>query len=287
METALTATTGRITGSRSSGRLRETGMVPGVVYGLGRDAVSVSVEWTELRRVLSTEAGLNALIDLHVDGETELTLVKDMQRHPVKRNVVHVDFLRLDRNAPVSVDVPVIVFGFAKDIEDRRGICLSGHTDVVPVDGQEWDSDPFQALVRDEKIFGRGTADMKSFIAIALAFVPQFLERRLRTPVHFAFSYDEEVGHLGARRNSVHSTETDTASTVRTRRRAPMPVYYATDRRMGAGDATGGGGGAKISMREASSRTRGAGRGVAAEADVKTFPAVRRLGVHLPGLPPR
>jgi len=83
---------------------------------------------------------------------------------------------------------------------DRRGICLSGHTDVVPVDGQEWDSDPFQALVRDEKIFGRGTADMKSFIAIALAFVPQFLERRLRTPVHFAFSYDEEVGHLGAKR---------------------------------------------------------------------------------------
>ena len=122
METALTATTGRITGSRSSGRLRETGMVPGVVYGLGRDPVSVSVEWSELRRVLSTEAGLNALIDLHVDGETELTLVKDMQRHPVRRNVIHVDFLRLDRDAPVSVDVPVIVHGFAKDIEDRRGI---------------------------------------------------------------------------------------------------------------------------------------------------------------------
>ncbi|MCU0311320.1 MAG: 50S ribosomal protein L25 [Acidimicrobiales bacterium] len=122
METALTATTGRITGSRSSGRLRETGMVPGVVYGLGRDAVPVAVEWSDLRRVLSTEAGLNALIDLEVDGETELTLVKDMQRHPVRRNVIHVDFLRLDRNSPVSVDVPVVVNGFAKDVEDRRGI---------------------------------------------------------------------------------------------------------------------------------------------------------------------
>lgn len=83
---------------------------------------------------------------------------------------------------------------------DRRGICLSGHTDVVPVDGQAWDSEPFEALVKDGKVFGRGTADMKSFIAIALAFVPKFLERGLVTPVHLAFSYDEEVGHLGAKR---------------------------------------------------------------------------------------
>ncbi len=83
---------------------------------------------------------------------------------------------------------------------DKRGICLSGHTDVVPVDGQAWDSDPFTARVADGKIFGRGTADMKSFIAIALAFVPQFLQRGLVTPVHLAFSYDEEVGHLGAKR---------------------------------------------------------------------------------------
>ncbi len=83
---------------------------------------------------------------------------------------------------------------------DKRGICLSGHTDVVPVDGQAWDSDPFTARVADGKVFGRGTADMKSFIAIALAFVPQFLQRGLVTPVHLAFSYDEEVGHLGAKR---------------------------------------------------------------------------------------
>jgi large subunit ribosomal protein L25 len=122
MELTLTATTGRELGSRTSSRLRNEGKVPGVVYGLGRDAVAVAVEWTELRRVLTTEAGLNALIDLKVDGETELTLVKDMQRDPVRRNVLHVDFLRLDRNAPVAVDVPVVVHGFAKDVEDRRGI---------------------------------------------------------------------------------------------------------------------------------------------------------------------
>jgi large subunit ribosomal protein L25 len=122
MELTLTATPGRSTGSRPSGRLREEGKVPAVVYGLGKDPISVEVEWTELRRVLNTEAGLNALIDLEVEGETELTLVKELQRHPVRRNVLHVDFLRLDRNAPVAVDVPIVVTGFAKDVEDRRGI---------------------------------------------------------------------------------------------------------------------------------------------------------------------
>ena len=84
--------------------------------------------------------------------------------------------------------------------KDRPGICLSGHTDVVPVAGQNWDSDPFKLHRADGKLFGRGTADMKSFIAIALAFVPRWVEHGLRTPVHLAFSYDEEVGHLGAKR---------------------------------------------------------------------------------------
>lgn len=83
---------------------------------------------------------------------------------------------------------------------DRPGICLSGHTDVVPVDGQEWDSDPFKLRVEGGKAYGRGTSDMKSFIAIALAYVPQLLERGLKTPIHLALSYDEEVGHLGAKR---------------------------------------------------------------------------------------
>lgn len=122
MELTLTATSGRPTGSRSSGRLRDEGHVPGVVYGLGRESVAVTVEWTELRRVLSTDAGMNALIDLEVDGERELALVKEMQRHPVRRSVLHVDFLRLDRDAPVAVDVPVVLTGEATDIENRRGI---------------------------------------------------------------------------------------------------------------------------------------------------------------------
>jgi len=80
------------------------------------------------------------------------------------------------------------------------GIALSGHTDVVPVDGQPWTSDPFAVVERDGRLHGRGTADMKSFIAVALALVPDFLAAPLAVPVHLALSYDEEVGCLGVDR---------------------------------------------------------------------------------------
>ncbi|MEP1029225.1 MAG: M20/M25/M40 family metallo-hydrolase, partial [Alphaproteobacteria bacterium] len=82
---------------------------------------------------------------------------------------------------------------------DRGGIMLSGHTDVVPVDGQDWATDPFKVTEKDGKLYGRGTSDMKSFIAIALAYVPEFLKRGLATPIHLAFSHDEEVGCIGVR----------------------------------------------------------------------------------------
>jgi acetylornithine deacetylase len=80
------------------------------------------------------------------------------------------------------------------------GIMLSGHTDVVPVDGQDWHSDPFTVLARDDRLFGRGTADMKGFVAIVLALLPQLVGRKLRLPIHLALSYDEEVGCRGVRR---------------------------------------------------------------------------------------
>jgi acetylornithine deacetylase len=83
---------------------------------------------------------------------------------------------------------------------DAPGIVLSGHTDVVPVEGQAWESDPFKLIENDGKLYGRGTADMKSFIACALALAPEFVQRGLETPLHLAFSYDEEVGCLGVRR---------------------------------------------------------------------------------------
>lgn len=82
---------------------------------------------------------------------------------------------------------------------DKPGVMLSGHTDVVPVDGQNWDSDPFTVIEKDGKLFGRGTSDMKSFIALVLVSLPKFIERGLDTPLHLAFSYDEEVGCVGVR----------------------------------------------------------------------------------------
>ena len=83
---------------------------------------------------------------------------------------------------------------------DRPGVMLSGHTDVVPVDGQEWTYPPFALTRRDGRLYGRGAADMKGFVACALAAALRAARRQLRAPLHLAFSYDEEVGCIGVRR---------------------------------------------------------------------------------------
>ena len=80
--------------------------------------------------------------------------------------------------------------------EEEGGVVLSGHTDVVPVDGQDWATDPFALTQQGGRLHGRGTCDMKGFIGIALALVPEM--KMLRRPVHFALSYDEEIGCRGA-----------------------------------------------------------------------------------------
>lgn len=81
----------------------------------------------------------------------------------------------------------------------RPGLVLSGHTDVVPVDGQDWATDPFKATIADGKLYGRGSADMKSYIAAALVNAPKFLALNADAPLHLALSYDEEVGCIGVR----------------------------------------------------------------------------------------
>ncbi len=79
------------------------------------------------------------------------------------------------------------------------GVALSGHTDVVPALAKDWDTDPFQLVERDGRFYGRGTADMKGFVACVLVLVPDLIKRRLKTPIHIALSYDEEVGCTGVR----------------------------------------------------------------------------------------
>ncbi len=123
-EITLTATTGRTTGTRSSRRLRAEGQVPAVVYGLGREPVAVSVVWRELRAALITDAGVNALIDLSIEGEGEsqLAIVKDMQRHPIRQTVDHVDFLLIRRDQEITVDVPLVGEGEPAGLEAEGGM---------------------------------------------------------------------------------------------------------------------------------------------------------------------
>jgi large subunit ribosomal protein L25 len=122
-EITLPAHTGRSTGTRPSRRLRGEGKVPGTVYGLGSESVSVAVDWRELRHALTTDAGMNALINLEIDGHaSELTIVKEMQRHPIKRNVLHVDFLRVSRDVAIEVEVPIVLEGEAEEVTKNEGI---------------------------------------------------------------------------------------------------------------------------------------------------------------------
>jgi large subunit ribosomal protein L25 len=120
-EVNLVATSGRSIGTRSSGRLREEGQIPAVVYGHGISPLSVSINRRDLRAALHTDAGHNAVINLEVGSDTHLTIVKDMQRHPVRNEVIHVDFLVVNRNEIVTVDAPIVLVGESKAVHDANG----------------------------------------------------------------------------------------------------------------------------------------------------------------------
>jgi large subunit ribosomal protein L25 len=121
-EITLKATTGRALGTGPAKRLRVEGKIPAVVYGLGADPIPVSVDWRPLREALTTDAGLNALIDLDIDGDVALTIVKELQRHPIRRNVLHVDFLRVSADEEITVDVPIVLVGEAKAVNSDNGL---------------------------------------------------------------------------------------------------------------------------------------------------------------------
>jgi acetylornithine deacetylase len=112
-----------------------------------------------------------------------------LRKHGVDARLVHNDE---QTKADLFATLP------AQDGGEQGGIVLSGHTDVVPVDGQAWTSDPFTLREQDGRLYGRGACDMKGFIATALSMVPEFLSMPRKQPLHLAFSYDEEVGCAGA-----------------------------------------------------------------------------------------
>jgi large subunit ribosomal protein L25 len=120
-EITLTAEAGRPTGSRASGRLRASGRIPAVIYGHGRAPLPVSVDGRELRAALTTDAGLNALLSLKVEGSDQLALARELQRHPVRNTVIHVDFQIVRRDEIVTVEVPINLIGEAHDVTVNEG----------------------------------------------------------------------------------------------------------------------------------------------------------------------
>jgi large subunit ribosomal protein L25 len=121
-EIVLTAETGRPLGSAACRRLRAEGKVPAVVYGTGFDPTPVAIEWRSLRQALTTDKGLNAVITLDVSGDQQMTIVKDLQRHPVRRDVLHVDFLVVERDKPVQAEVPIVLEGEPEKVLQERGV---------------------------------------------------------------------------------------------------------------------------------------------------------------------
>jgi large subunit ribosomal protein L25 len=121
-ETTLTCQTGRPTGSPASRRLRAEGHIPGVIYGQGMSPVSVAVERRELRLALSGAAGTNTLLTLLVDGAKFPAMIKEMQRHPIRRTVSHIDFLQVNLKEAITIAVPLRLEGDAKAVLAEGGL---------------------------------------------------------------------------------------------------------------------------------------------------------------------
>ncbi len=132
-ETVLTAEAGRATGSAAARRLRAEGKIPAVIYGQGMEPLSVTVDRRELRAAVSGAAGLNTILDVTVDGTVYPSLIKDIQRHPVRRNVQHVDFIQVNLNEEVTVAVPVRLEGEAKQVLQANALVDLSMTEMEVV----------------------------------------------------------------------------------------------------------------------------------------------------------
>lgn len=122
MSTKLVAQPRSAAGSPAARRLRAEGHIPGVVYGQGMDPISVSVERRDLRLALSGAAGTNTVLSLEVAGTTYPAVIKELQRHPIKRTVSHIDFLRVNMNEEITVQVPLRLEGEAKAVASEGGL---------------------------------------------------------------------------------------------------------------------------------------------------------------------
>jgi large subunit ribosomal protein L25 len=167
-ETILNATTGRPTGSSSARRLRSEGYIPAVVYGRGMDPISISVDRRELRAAVSGSAGLNTILDLTIDGEMYPSIIKDVQRHPVRLNIEHLDFIQVDLNAQIVVRIPIHLTGTAKEVNDNNGLIDQIMTEL------EISTTPRN--IPDEIVFDVSDMDMDSTITVADLAMPEGVE---------------------------------------------------------------------------------------------------------------
>ena len=129
-ETTLRAETGRVIGTRSSRRLRRDGMVPGVLYGKQADPPSLAVNARDLSRALSTEAGLNVVLTIEVDGNSSTAFARELQRHPTRGDIIHLDFIKITLTDTVDAVVSLDFLGEPVGVRDEGGIIHTVMTSV-------------------------------------------------------------------------------------------------------------------------------------------------------------
>ena len=152
-----------------------------------------AIFYQEKEQTLNTIEWLMRLVTYDTTSRySNLQLIDDVQYWLTKHHISYrITTNAQEKKANLLATLP------AHNGQREGGIIFSGHTDVVPVDGQTWDTNPFEAIIQGENIYGRGTCDMKGFLAVTLALMPEFQSLPLKQPIHFAFSYDEEIGCRG------------------------------------------------------------------------------------------
>jgi large subunit ribosomal protein L25 len=152
-EFTLVAESGRSIGSRPARRLREEGRIPAVVYGEGVEPISVTVAARDLRAALNTDAGVNAVLSLQVGGTKLMTMARELQRHPVRNTVIHVDFQVVDPNREITSEVPITLVGEAIELHRADGI-LDQQLFALPIRSRPSDIPPHLEVDISELIIG-------------------------------------------------------------------------------------------------------------------------------------
>jgi large subunit ribosomal protein L25 len=152
-EFTLVAESGRPIGSRPARRLRGEGRIPAVVYGEGVEPISVTVAARDLRAALNTDAGVNAVLSLQVGGTKLMTMARELQRHPVKNTVIHVDFQVVDPDREITAEVPITLVGEAIELHRADGI-LDQQLFALPIRSRPSDIPPHLEADISELIIG-------------------------------------------------------------------------------------------------------------------------------------